>query len=205
MPGGSLRWQPAPLFFLGDSPPSAARRWGWGLAWSGNSCSGRWARLECGSRCTRTFMETCCWRAAASGLGRRERRGQRAEPDTQRGAGGAAPGRRQAGRRAGLGWAGRTRRGSGPSWWPALGQTILGCGGWGSLAGPGASAPPASGRLSLGESVSMSRMCVRSPPGTPRVRAGEFTVAPNTCPLRTPPAVAEILKKLRMGPWKRGN
>lgn len=137
MPGGSLRWQPAPLFFLGDSPPSAARRWGWGLACSRNSCSGRRARLECGSRCTRTFMETCCWRAAAGGLGRR---GQRAEPDTQRGAGGGAPRRRQAGRKAGLGWADAAGQ-------PALGLTGRGCWGWGCggpSPGPGASAPPAS-------------------------------------------------------------
>lgn len=38
-----------------------------------NSCSRRWARLECGNRLrTRTFMETCCWR-------RRRRQRQRPE------------------------------------------------------------------------------------------------------------------------------
>lgn len=77
---------------------------GTGLA-SRNSCSGRWARLECGSRLrTRTFMETCCWRAAARGLraagvawaARRPGRAARS------GRSGAAP-RRLAGRRAGWG------------------------------------------------------------------------------------------------------
>ena len=39
-----------------------------------NSCSRRWARLECGNRLrTRTFMETCCW------SGRRRRRPERSQ------------------------------------------------------------------------------------------------------------------------------
>lgn len=38
-----------------------------------------------------------------------------------------------------------------------------------------------------------------TPRRDPRVRAGEFTVAPNTCPLRAPPAVAAILKKFADG------
>ncbi|XP_036868370.1 nexilin isoform X5 [Manis javanica] len=44
-----------------------------------NSCSRRWARLECGIRLrTRTFMETCCWRR------RRRRRRRRRQPEGSR-------------------------------------------------------------------------------------------------------------------------
>lgn len=40
-----------------------------------NSCSRRWARLECGNRLrTRTFMETCCWSGRRGG-GQRDRSG----------------------------------------------------------------------------------------------------------------------------------
>lgn len=59
-----------------------------------NSCSRRWARLECGNRLrTRTFMETCCWRRRRRPEGsqrleqRRRRRRRRPDPCPHPGAG----------------------------------------------------------------------------------------------------------------------
>lgn len=61
-----------------------------------NSCSRRWARLECGNRLrTRTFMETCCWRRRRrqpEGSQRREQqRRRRPDPCPHPGAGRAQP------------------------------------------------------------------------------------------------------------------
>lgn len=137
-------------------------------------------------------METCCWRAAASGLGggsgggSAQSRTRSAEREERRPGGGRRVG--------GLGWAGGRggapgQRGSLRSARPASAAGFEGV----PSQARALLLQPASGRLSLGESVSRE-------PGTPRVRAGEFTVAPNTCPLRASPAVAAILKKLRMGP-----
>lgn len=71
----------------------------------------------------------------------------------------------------------------------------------GPLPGLGASALPASGRLSLGGRAFRGAECVSTPPpGTLRVRDGEFSVTPSTCPPQSPPAVAVVLKKLLMGP-----
>lgn len=63
-----------------------------------NSCSRRWARLECGIRLrTRTFMETCCWRRRRrrrrqpEGSRRLERRPECSDPCPQPGAGRAQP------------------------------------------------------------------------------------------------------------------
>lgn len=71
-----------------------------------NSCSRRWARLECGNRLrTRTFMETCWWsrrrrRRQPEGSQRPERQRQRPErpdPRPHPGAGRAQPLRAQRG------------------------------------------------------------------------------------------------------------
>lgn len=89
-PGGKLA-AAAPLARLPPRPstPLRAIRRRRGVGGTGlvfwNSCSRRWARLECGNRLrTRTFMETCCrrQRRRPEGSQRLERRRQRPErPD----------------------------------------------------------------------------------------------------------------------------
>lgn len=170
---------------------------GTGLA-SRNSCSGRWARLECGSRLrTRTFMETCCWRAAARGLGAAGAAWAARRPGrtAQSGRSGAAP-RRLAGRRAG--W---DEHGGSPGLRAALRSATPASAAGGSLARPWGFCSTGIWTAEFGGRAFRGAECVSiPPPGTLRVRDGEFSVTPSTCPPQSPPAVAVVLKKLLMGP-----
>jgi hypothetical protein len=129
--------------FCGTLQPSPAtrRRWGRGtglVLW--NSCSRRWARLECGRRLrTRTFMETCCWRRRRrrqpEGFQRRKQQRPRSQlPDPDPGGG-----------------TGRTQRGP---WLPRSSRRVRGLGKRGGAVGarwvPGTEAAAAGGAPSAG-------------------------------------------------------
>lgn len=106
-------WQPPPSLPAPSPtpPPAPGATAGVGVGGTGlvfwNSCSRRWARLECGDRLrTRTFMETCWWRRRRRRRRRRRPKGsqrperqrpERPDPRPYPGAGRAQPLRAQRG------------------------------------------------------------------------------------------------------------